>query len=263
MKINHFTVRPKNIPVDFSKATNLNKGKEAQSEKRGTLTNLVKNNMKTPKDSGDRISSLQDRRQELVARRAEYLASAKEQNLDKDIINGKLADYDSQISQIDQQIAQIRKEERDRQMKGSEAKAQDSAQNTNGPSGLKPEEGSADVEATQKLLTAFGSIQHTKDYIAAMKDVKGRLETEASYYAPSHFYQGNPQKYASLKARAGSVESEIIRLEKDMRKAGDSIMGGVQGITEKTVQGNPAEDKTDEENPDGLNKTKKAMDVYA
>ncbi len=263
MKINHFTVRPKNIPVDFSKATNLKKGEEAQPKNKGSLTNLVKNNMKTPRDSQDRIKSLQDRRQELVARRSEYLASAKEQNLDKDVINGKLADYDSQISQLDQQIAQIRKEERDKQMKGSEGSAKDSAQNINGSSGQIPEQGNAEVEATQKLLSAFGSIQHTKDYIAAMQDVKGRLETEASYYAPSRFYHGNPQKYASLKAKAGSVESEIVRLEKDLRKAGDSIMDGVQGITEKAAEDNSVGNKAEEENPYGLNKTKKAMDVYA
>jgi hypothetical protein len=260
MKINNFTVRPKNTTVDFSKATNLQKS--SGSKEKGTLTGLVKNNMKKPQNGNDRINSLQDRRQELTARRAEYFASAKEKKVDQKIIDAKLAEYDNQIAEVDRQIAQIRKEEREKQAQETAEKTQESAQRTSSAAGQEPE--TAAAEATEKLMSAFGSVQHTKDYIAAMQDVKGRLNTEASYYAPSHFYHGNPQKYATLKAKAGNVESEIVHLEKDLRKAGDSIMDGVQATTEKTAQEKAVENyKAETDNPDGQEKEKDAMDVYA
>ena len=238
MQISHFMLNFKNSAVDFSKANpSFNTDK---TKSKGSLGGLIKSYTKKSSSSKDRISNLMERKQNIADMKADYQVRAKEQGIDKDTIKEKLADYDAQIAQIDQQIADIKQDEQKKAVQGKD-------KNSTGGKVSQKSDGNTDETAqinggtgstNQALMKAFSSTQNTQRHIEAVQFAQNVLQTEALSYKPSQAFQSNPEKYAALTAKVDGLQNHISKMTNEFRKTGDVL---------KDSSSRPAEEKTAQE----------------
>lgn len=215
--------------IDFSKSANSKSN--SQSTQKGSLGGLVKSYTKQASSTQGCISNLMDRKQAIMDMKEEYKSRAKEQGLDKQSIDAKIAEYDGQISQIDMQIADL---EQKNQKKAAGAK-EDS-----GDKADKTEQAAREATVNESMIKAFASAQTAQEHIEVVQHTASVLKVDALAFKPSQAFSGNPEKYAELTSRADGLQNKIAEMEQSLQKSGKQI-------ADTTLSSQPNEEKTAQE----------------
>jgi hypothetical protein len=250
MQISNIHLTGNQPKITFHKKTDTSNENKNKTKQSGSLKSTIQSYTQKAANSRERIENLESRRQDVQSRRAEYVQDAKSRGLDQQTINAQLAEYDSEISQIDQQIAQIKQED---SKKATENASKNSGTAASGESktnqdGAVPGMGSDSMKSAQKTMESLVSQQSAQEYIGAVQSAQKLLKTEALSYKPSNASAGNPEKYASLEARADGLENKIQNIEKEMQDSA-KVSGNDQTASsaeEKTAQERAVENYKDQ-----------------
>ncbi len=248
MQISNIHLTGNQPKMTFHKKTDTSKENENKTKQSGSLKSTIQSYPQKAANSRERIENLESRRQDIQSRRAEYVQDAKSRGLDQQTINAQLAEYDSEISQIDQQIAQIKQEDSKKATASKSGGTAASGKSKTNQDGAVSRMGSNAADSAQKTMESFVSQQSAQEYIGAVQSAQKLLKTEALSYKPSNASAGNPEKYASLEARADGLENKVQNIEKEMQDSA-KVSGNDQTASsaeEKTAQERAVENYKDQ-----------------
>ncbi|HEX2985995.1 MAG TPA: hypothetical protein VHO71_04195 [Caproiciproducens sp.] len=159
------------------------------------------------------IDRLNQRKQEINDMKQDYRETALKQGLSSKDIEAKMQEYDSMISDIDTQIAQLTAEQQ------KKVTTPDKPSPT-----INRDKNDFNNSNEQLLISDLSAAQRDMNSIKSIRHAQSILKTEELSYQPSFAFKGNVEKAAKINSQAERLNAQIGKTEKKTEKTAKHIL---------------------------------------
>jgi len=215
MKVTKIMSNDRTPMIASAQSSNLQKEK-SRSKKKGSLVGIMKSYSKQISTNKDLITNLTVRRLKISDMKTEYQARAKELGVDKEIIDAKISEYDSEIARLNQQIADLKREDQKRAVQVKVRRDSDEDNSYQREVDTVQEEIQVS-SANSSLIKQLASVPNRQEQAQTVVITKKILKVDTILYKRSSAIKGTPAKHTIVSQRVKDLQINIAKLARDLQ----------------------------------------------